>query len=274
MPLPQNKPSIGVLHPKKSDKNYQLKKWAPSKHLTTTIGLFWHVQWSLDTQESHLQQNIPDPCVHLCFEKNNITIVGPVSKCYQRELSEAGDIFAIKFRPGGFKILSNNPIADLKDQSVDITDFEMDHSVKESLIEINQNKSLRDRVTLSEQFLLSLQPNKDSLHHKRITSVNSVIDVIKNDQSINNVHQLCQIVNMSIRNLQRLFKEYIGLSPKWVIRKFRVQDFLTRSQEIETQKINWAELANELGYFDQAHFIKDIKTMIGQTPHEYAHQNH
>ena len=79
---------------------------------------------------------------------------------------------------------------------------------------------------------------------------------------------------MSIRNLQRLFKEYIGLSPKWVIRKFRVQDFLTRSQEIETQKINWAELANELGYFDQAHFIKDIKTMIGQTPHEYARQNH
>ncbi len=34
--------------------------------------------------------------------------------------------------------------------------------------------------------------------------------------------------------------------------------------------VEWARLAIDLGYFDQAHFIKDFKRFAGRTPHEYA----
>jgi len=33
---------------------------------------------------------------------------------------------------------------------------------------------------------------------------------------------------------------------------------------------DWSQMAQELGYFDQAHFIKDFKSIIGVTPAEYA----
>jgi AraC-like DNA-binding protein len=36
------------------------------------------------------------------------------------------------------------------------------------------------------------------------------------------------------------------------------------------EAVNWAKMALDLGYFDQAHFIKDFKRLIGQTPAEYA----
>ncbi len=34
--------------------------------------------------------------------------------------------------------------------------------------------------------------------------------------------------------------------------------------------VNWLKMALDLGYFDQAHFIKDFKMIVGRTPAEYA----
>jgi AraC-like DNA-binding protein len=33
--------------------------------------------------------------------------------------------------------------------------------------------------------------------------------------------------------------------------------------------VAWAVLAQELGYFDQAHFISDFKKLVGRTPADY-----
>jgi AraC-like DNA-binding protein len=59
----------------------------------------------------------------------------------------------------------------------------------------------------------------------------------------------------------------IGVSPKWLIRCFRLQDAL---QALETGlNVNLAALAQDLGYFDQAHFTRDFKQITGVTPGRY-----
>jgi AraC-like DNA-binding protein len=53
-----------------------------------------------------------------------------------------------------------------------------------------------------------------------------------------------------------------------VIKRCRLHEAVERLAAGEPA--DWARLARELGYFDQAHLIHDFKAMIGRTPAEYA----
>jgi len=55
-----------------------------------------------------------------------------------------------------------------------------------------------------------------------------------------------------------------------VIKRFRLQEAADKLAAGEV--VNSAKMAHDLGYFDQAHFIKDFKSVIGRTPAEYARQ--
>jgi AraC-like DNA-binding protein len=71
-----------------------------------------------------------------------------------------------------------------------------------------------------------------------------------------------------VRSLQRLFAEHVGVSPKWVLRRYRLHEAVARAQGGEA--LDWAALAQELGYFDQAHLIADFRALVGWTPASYA----
>ena len=81
----------------------------------------------------------------------------------------------------------------------------------------------------------------------------------------------------SVRGLQRLFAEYVGIGPKWVIRRYRLHEVTARMAA--DGAIDWAALALDCGYFDQAHLIHEFREFSGLTPTAYeAHrttfQNH
>ena len=73
---------------------------------------------------------------------------------------------------------------------------------------------------------------------------------------------------MSARTLQRLFRRYVGVGPKWVLQRYRLHEAAERIAD--GYDGDWAALALDLGYFDQAHFIKDFKALVGCSPAEYA----
>mgnify|MGYP004706876243 CR=1 FL=1 len=67
--------------------------------------------------------------------------------------------------------------------------------------------------------------------------------------------------------MQRLFKRYVGASARWVIKRYRVYEALERLSS--DMNPDWAGLAQDLGYFDQAHFINDFRKLVGCTPAAY-----
>jgi AraC-like DNA-binding protein len=81
------------------------------------------------------------------------------------------------------------------------------------------------------------------------------------------VDELATEVGLGERALQRLFGEYVGVSPKWVIRRFRLHDAASRLAKAED--VNLTHLAQELGYSDQAHFTRDFKAIVGRSPSDY-----
>ena len=90
---------------------------------------------------------------------------------------------------------------------------------------------------------------------------------IEQDRTIIKVDDLIGETTFTKRTLQRLFHQYIGVSPKWVIQRYRLHE--AAEQLASGTPKDCIQLAQELGYFDQAHFIKDFKTIIGKTPAEY-----
>ncbi|MBV8201425.1 MAG: AraC family transcriptional regulator, partial [Acidobacteria bacterium] len=72
------------------------------------------------------------------------------------------------------------------------------------------------------------------------------------------------------RTLERLFRDYVGLTPKWVIRQYRMQ--IAADEAAKGRLVDWPRLANDLGYADQAHFIRDFRAILGTTPSDFARQ--
>jgi AraC-like DNA-binding protein len=115
-----------------------------------------------------------------------------------------------------------------------------------------------------ERFLRARLPERD----QTIVTINQIVDAIIGDRAITKVDNLVHQFNLSKRTLQRLFSQYVGVSPKWVIKRYRLQE--AADQLADGTAVDWPKMALDLGYFDQAHFIKDFKMLVGRTPGEYA----
>jgi AraC-like DNA-binding protein len=82
------------------------------------------------------------------------------------------------------------------------------------------------------------------------------------------VDDLAAALGIGARRLQRIFAEYVGVGPKWVIRRHRMQEAAERAAA--GTGVDWAALAAELGYADQSHFTRDFTRTLGISPAQYA----
>ena len=72
---------------------------------------------------------------------------------------------------------------------------------------------------------------------------------------------------MHLRELQRWFNDAVGITPKWMIQRYRIHAALL---ELERGSQPLTHLAQSLGYADQAHFARDFKALTGFSPSRYA----
>lgn len=74
------------------------------------------------------------------------------------------------------------------------------------------------------------------------------------------------------QQLARHFAAHVGLTPKMLARVMRARAALARAHAARAaypRNVNWSAIAQELGYYDQPHFIDDFKELTGQTPREW-----
>jgi AraC-like DNA-binding protein len=122
----------------------------------------------------------------------------------------------------------------------------------------------REGIAAIESFLRGLEPRAD----EPMALCGRVAARVADDRGITRVEQLVREIGTGLRRLQRVFGEYVGVGPKWVIQRYRLLDAAERVAA--GTFVDWADLALELGYADQAHFIRDFKRLVGRTPADYA----
>jgi len=256
------KPSMGVLNLSRGAHKFQLTRHEPSSEIAAFIKHFWIVTWDLTGQAPYLQEVVPNPCVNIVIEPHRSAIFGAAKQKYVHQLEGKGCVFGAKFKPGGFYPFIKQPISTLANQPMRIQDvFDVDLLQLEQELLTQAKES--DMVRLAEQFIRPRLPRWDN----QIEFINQIIDRVKEDREITKVDEICELFHLNKRTLQRLFDQYVGVSPKWVIQLYRLQN---AAETIEHQPhLDWSELSAELGYYDQSHFIKDFRAIIGKTPDEY-----
>jgi AraC-like DNA-binding protein len=119
-------------------------------------------------------------------------------------------------------------------------------------------------IGYAETLLHSVMPERDPLAEQAAALVARITD----DPGLRRVDQLAASFGLSVRTLQRLFADYVGVSPKWVMRRARLHEAAERADGGEP--VDWAALASDLGYADQAHLTRDFTVTIGVPPARYA----
>jgi AraC-like DNA-binding protein len=94
------------------------------------------------------------------------------------------------------------------------------------------------------------------------------VQAVRGERQITRVADLVSRTGIGERRLRRLFAEFVGVHPKWVIQRYRLHEAAERLAADEDVKL--AALALELGYFDQAHFARDFRAIVGRAPAAHA----
>lgn len=93
-------------------------------------------------------------------------------------------------------------------------------------------------------------------------------ELVRTDRSLLRVDALARAGGLSVRSLQRLFSTCVGVGPKWVILRHRIHEALQRAGT--DPEPDWAALAADLGYSDQAHLARDFAATVGVPPTAFA----
>lgn len=260
---PKTESSRGVLKRSKTAEYFTVARYNPPGGFAWFVEHFWIVRWDLRGKDSHTQDVLSHPSVHLVFEKGSTRIWGVVTGKFTRVIEEKGQVLGIKFKPGGFYPFIQKPVALFSDQRLPFEEvFDEDlESLEEKILGCEEDQKI---LAEGEAFLNRHLP----VYDPRVEEVSSITAAIMDDPTILKVDDLVNRCDMSKRTLQRLFRKYVGVSPKWVIQRYRLHEAAEKMASGENR--NWSQLALELGYYDQSHFIRDFKSIVGQSPADYA----
>lgn len=231
---------------------------APADELAGLVEHYWWVAWQVDAPvESEV---LAYPSVHVVVEGAEARVVGVPTAKFVRRLEGQGQAFGIKFRPGMFHALWQAPVWPLTDASIPLRATRADAGLADTL---ERPGSAAERAERVDRVLAG----RPIAANPRAMLARDLVERARTERSLTSVFELSRWSGQSERALQRLFREFVGVSPKWVVRRFRLQEAALRLSRPETTVVG---VAAELGYFDQAHFVHDWTSVVGQPPVAFA----
>ncbi|MEC3919856.1 helix-turn-helix domain-containing protein [Nocardia sp. CDC160] len=270
-PVPPPETAKGILRPRQQNAANNHARLAAGERVSRYVEWYWAVRWDRRGQPPFYAEVLPYPCVNLTFERTHertgAFVTGVWTTKYVRELAGEGETFGVKFRAGGFGAFTGLDVGAFSDTSVPATDiFPAADALGEAVLATTDVDRRRDLI---EDFLVDL--GREAGDDTAYRLVLEIVDAMEHDPDLTRVDQVTERFDIPIRTLQRLFRRYVGGSPKWVLRRYRLQDGAHLLAEGRTSDL--AALALELGYFDQAHFSNEFAKEIGMPPLEYARRS-
>lgn len=249
-------PTLGLRH-------FELHRFEPKPPLDRFIDRFWVAQWDLD--QPFEQKVLSFPAVHIIFEDGQATISTLWREEFVRELEGRGQVVGVMFRSGGFEPFLGAPLSTIAEQRLDIDEVFGSAGVEAAKAVFAAAEDLEAIMACLADFLEPLAPTAPTVGE----TMSEVVELMLADPSLGRVNDLAHRLGTSRRQVQRLFARYVGANPKFVIQRARVQLAAEAAQLHDT---DWARLAVELGYSDQAHLTRSFTAEVGTSPAAYRKQ--
>ncbi|BBC35668.1 hypothetical protein SGFS_069620 [Streptomyces graminofaciens] len=246
------------------------RRLLPTPALRPHVEHYWLIDW--DLPEPYVSHVVPHPAVNIVFQRFEgqepfVEIAGVQHGLFSQKLEGRGRVCGIKFRPGGFRPFAPHvPVTHWTGRRVR-------HPEQPAVLPPTDPATILTpddedaRTAALDAFLLG--PGREAPRpDPQADLAMALVDRVRTDRTIRRVTDFARAEGLSVRLLQRLFAGYVGVGPKWVILRYRIHEALERA---ETERaVDWARLAADLGYADQAHLVRDFTATVGVPPTAYA----
>jgi AraC-like DNA-binding protein len=249
----------GILNPRRGASYFTFTRHAPAPEVSGRVDRHWIVRWDLRGRSPFTQETLPHPCVNLVFENGEGRIYGIVRHKFSRRLEGAGAAVGTRFRPGAFAAFVDIPMSRLVGRSVTVADAFGDDGARLQR-EVAGLGDDAEQVAAVERFVADRLPDDD----EGFELVGAIVADMLCLPPGARVEEVAERHGLSERTLQRLFRRYIGLGPKWVLQRYRLHEAAERMAAGEGDDLT--RLALELGYFDLPHFTTHFRRAVGRSP--------
>lgn len=249
----------------------RFRRREPAPALRPYLEHYWLIDWQLD--RPYAAHVVPHPSVNLVAQRYEAgekdreragyaEVAGIALGLFTRKLTGRGRVCGVQFRPGGFRPFApEHALSDLTGRRVDAAEVLRTPPDLHAVLDPDDEDA---RVHALDACLLALEPRPDP----QATLAMELVDRVRTDRSVRRTGQLARDAGLSPRTLQRLFAAYVGVGPKWVILRYRIHEALERAES--DPAVEWARLAADLGYSDQAHLVRDFTATVGVPPTAFA----
>jgi AraC-like DNA-binding protein len=234
------------------------REWLPAAELRATIACFWVSVTPLDAapQPSAV---LPDLCSDLIWQRGRgAFIAGPDTGPVRTETMPGAVLVGARFRPGAGGAALDIPLAELRDQRVDLADI-LPRLAGSLAADLDPVQALAAVTKLSARLATAGPPDQLVLEATRLLATGRA-----------SVASLSPELAVSERHLRRRFDHAVGYGPKTMHRVLRFRAVLARLAL--PGPVDLAELALRAGYADQAHLTREMTRLAGQPPARLARQ--
>jgi AraC-like DNA-binding protein len=214
-----------------------------------------------DGRQVRAKRVLPDNCIDVYVEgERDPVIVGPSATFRECPLSPGAQITGLRVRAGAGGAVLGLSVDELRDRSVALKDLSPDWAA-EMGTQVCLAESDEERVSALTAVFASRRQSWSTPDRLVIEAVR-LADL---HQTGTTVRQLCADLDMGERHLRRRFMAAVGYGPKRFLRVVRFQRLLSLLRRQRTDR-DWAGLALDVGYADQAHMINEVDALAGVSP--------
>ena len=226
----------------------------PSPRMAQAIECFWTIRHG---GPAALHRVVPDGCADILFTRNggsvSLDAVGPMTAYRDFPMRDGQLLVGVRFHPGMGTAALSVPGDRVTDEIMPLEDL-WGSRAKELLDRLAGASSLEQSARMFEAAVPSIQNS---------TCVERALAWMAGHRGSVSIDEVAHQAGFSARQFRRVCLEQTGLTPKFLARVLRFRHALSRVHHFPGQ---FAELALDCGYYDQAHFINEFRRLSGRTP--------
>lgn len=243
---------------KLDDERISYHEYEPSVELENYIYCYWQLKTNENLDKAYSYRVVSDGCIDIFFDRLNPKsnfIMGFCRKYTAFEIGKSFNFYGVRFLPTFFPLL-----------------FQVDAKLL-----ANRSQKLHSILPAFSDWLSDIGPNEDAamqlngkferiIQNQNFTIddrfYNALIAILERRGNIDVERDLR--TGLSPRHLRRIFNYYLGTTPKAFANVVRFQNILNTTSS--NRNLKDAKLYYDLGFYDQAHFVKNFKTFYGVSP--------
>ena len=270
----------GLVDPAAAGGGFALVRLDPAPDLADLVERHWVVRWDLPPGEVFTQVVIPHPNANVVAESDGFAVHGVPGGLFSRTLRGSGAVLGTKLRPGALRVLLPGrdalrpglvaPAVAALSGTSGPTPQDVEDAGRRAVAAARAGDDAAAVAAVTPVLRAAAVRRRTPRAAVALDRVARVLGAVVAGElgPDAGVTDLADLVGTTPRSLQRLFAQWVGVSPKWVLQRHRVH--LAADLLAAEPGMPLADLAAAVGYYDQAHLGVDFARALGTTPAVYA----